>query len=953
MLIADFSNKYGGIDMLPNMQKRFAALVISLAVQVISLSGMAFAAAPPPSVTNLTPVTKGLRAPARIVFDGYSTSAGRAHNVYVSDARSGGVAQLNVYNNLVKTIATSGVPGGVAIGTAGTTSGKLLVSQGTYVSIVDPATGVEAGKLGSGVGQFEGADGIAVDAQGYIYVVDGKSATAKIRAFTANGADAGIAYAGGSFYLPTAIVYKKSTDQMVVVDALKGSVFFFSKSGTVLTEIKHIGALAGYNGIKFIAPVAVAFESIAGGQERMYVADAFQGCVRVIDPNVGTLVNGQFTGTQIATIGSYGINPGQLMSPSDVVFDQGRNRLFVTNRGAELVVYGIDGGTHRSEPGAPALSGDALATPVSVATIAASGTVGADDPILGAVSVTVTNVRTGISYSAPVASGAWSVNVALAAGDNILKAVAKYAGGSQDTKIDLTTVSYQPPLGVGVDPLPAFTKYIKLPVTGTADADATVSVCNTTIPQCWTADRDGTSFVAIVDLYDGANHLEVTATKADFTPVTVPADVELDRMGPAMEVSAVAGTSTAGKQLQNVTGTAVDAHLDVVTVNGQVAKLDSGTFSAPVVLSYGPNVITVVARDLAGNETVDQRTVYFDFDMARPVVTIASPVDGAHVKVASATISGTAVDALYLTVGGVPVSVDQSGNWTTDVTLISGMNTFNVQATSINGKVTTEKVTLFFDTVNPELAVTTPARDAATNLPNMTISGTIEAGANLAVETVAGGSINTLTVASGTFSFNIDFTAEGNYPIVLTADDGLGNVTKVIRTIVYDRTAPAVLTIDSKSYRQHIFGTVDPGKFTRVEIKDGANVTVSNNPVLDTVGGWDIVLENGTYDPNTYKVVATDVAGNARVVSPGYAGDGDLNRDCLVNIGDVLVALKTAVSHRDPSFADFSHGDVGPVTVSDTQPKPNGMIDMADVLLILDAAVGKPTVLNPITVCGN
>ena len=954
--------------MLPNMQKRFAALVISLAVQVISLSGIAFAVVPTPAVTSLAPVTNGLRAPARLAFDGYSTSTGRAHNFYVSDARAGGVAKMNVYNNLDKTIAASGVPAGVAIGTTGATNGKLLVSQGTYVSIIDPATGLETGKLGSGVGQFGNADGIAVDAQGYIYVVDARSSGAMVRAFAPDGTFAAVAYGGASFYLPTAIVYKKSTDQMVVVDSMKGSVFFFNKSGTALTEIKHIGALAGYNGIKFIVPVGVAFESVTGG-ERMYVADTFQDCIRVLDPNAGTLVSGQYTGQLLTTIGGYGSGSGKLMSPSDVVYDQGRKRLFVPNGRTGVAVYGIDGGTHIPEPGAPTLSGNILATAVPVQTVDVSGSVGPDDSILGAVKVWVVNEKTGASYNASVAGGVWSTTVTLAPvanETNNLVAHAKYTGGSKETIYSLGSVVYQPPLNLVVNPVPPdFTKYLKLSVTGSADADATVTVSNDTIPSVVTCDRDGVDWACVVDLYDGPNNIRVTATKSGFTSAVLPSDssyyiVTLDRMSPALEVSALVSGSTAGKQLQNIAGVVADNGVAQVTVTNKTTGLSygatvasGGVFDVPVVLASGGNVISVVATDQAGNETVDQRTVYFDFDAGRPVVTIASPADGARSKAATATISGTAVNALYLTVNGVPVNVDQSGNWTADVALGGGTNTVNVQATSINAKVTTEKVTIFGDGVNPELTVTTPARDVATNLPNMTISGTIEAGATLsAVSGNAAGNINALSVVNGVFSFNIDFTTEGNYPIVLTATDGLGNVSSVVRTIVYDRTAPALLTINDKSYRQHIFGTVDPGGFTKVEVKDGANNTVSNNPVLDAAGGWDIVLENGAYDPSTYRVVATDVAGNTKIVAPGYVGDGDINADCIVTIADALMALNIAVSYKDPSFAQFAHGDVGPVSEGATQPQPDGVIDNSDARLILDKAVGKTTILRP-TACGN
>src|SRR5512146_2198428 len=145
MQMANFSNKYGGIHMIPSIQRKIAALVISLAIQVISLTGMAYAAFAP-NVTNLSPVTSGVMTPQRMAVynpQGFPETA----TFYVADPRSGGVQVYNAYNALVKTIKTAAAPKAVAIGTAGTTSGKLIVSQGSIVSVYDPSTGAELFRL--------------------------------------------------------------------------------------------------------------------------------------------------------------------------------------------------------------------------------------------------------------------------------------------------------------------------------------------------------------------------------------------------------------------------------------------------------------------------------------------------------------------------------------------------------------------------------------------------------------------------------------------------------------------------------------------------------------------------------------------------------------------------------------------------------------------------------------
>jgi len=50
--------------------------------------------------------------------------------------------------------------------------GSLVVSQGNFAAIIDGSSGAEIRKLGSGVGQFQMANGIAILASGEIAVTD-------------------------------------------------------------------------------------------------------------------------------------------------------------------------------------------------------------------------------------------------------------------------------------------------------------------------------------------------------------------------------------------------------------------------------------------------------------------------------------------------------------------------------------------------------------------------------------------------------------------------------------------------------------------------------------------------------------------------------------------------------------------------------------------------------------
>jgi hypothetical protein len=89
------------------------------------------------------------------------------------------------------------------------------------------------------------------------------------------------------------------------------------------------------------------------------------------------------------------------------------------------------------------------------------------------------------------------------------------------------------------------------------------------------------------------------------------AEVEDRLAGPSVSITAPASGSTTDVAQTTVTGKATDnVGIASLTVNGVSATVaGDGTFSAPVALSVGDNVITVVAADKAGNTTQAQTTV--------------------------------------------------------------------------------------------------------------------------------------------------------------------------------------------------------------------------------------------------------------------------------------------------------------------------------------------------------
>jgi hypothetical protein len=116
-----------------------------------------------------------------------------------------------------------------------------------------------------------------------------------------------------------------------------------------------------------------------------------------------------------------------------------------------------------------------------------------------------------------------------------------------------------------------------------------------------------------------------------------------------------------------------------------------GAFSVEVTLVEGPNALTAVATNHAGDSPASNEVLVVR-DTTGPLVEW-TPADGDGFFEAEITVGGTAIDAhapVTLTVNGAPMPVGADGSWSTSMTLVEGANPISVVAVDALGNETSE-----------------------------------------------------------------------------------------------------------------------------------------------------------------------------------------------------------------------------------------------------------------------
>ncbi len=285
--------------------------------------------------------------------------------------------------------------------------------------------------------------------------------------------------------------------------------------------------------------------------------------------------------------------------------------------------------------------------------------------------------------------------------------------------------------------------------------------------------------------------------------------------------------------------------------NSAVAAAN-GSFSVPVVLAEGGNVIFVNATDRIGNLAVE--IVKILSDTLPPPLIVLTPANLSVSPTNLVRVSGLSEFGDFVTVNGYSVIVAPNGTWSVVLALPEGLNILEIAAADSVGNFNATGLVILVDSDAPQVVLSSPTY-SLTDRSQVVVSGTAT-DTKLVAVLVNGEPVS--FAANGSFSVTVTLP-EGIDPIVVVAVDAAQHVTTVRTEVRVDTTPPVVRVsmppdgLETNVSTVFVNGTVDDVK---------AMVLVNGQEVRpDATGHWQttVALLPGA---NTVTVSAVDAAGN-------------------------------------------------------------------------------------------
>jgi RHS repeat-associated protein len=215
-----------------------------------------------------------------------------------------------------------------------------------------------------------------------------------------------------------------------------------------------------------------------------------------------------------------------------------------------------------------------------------------------------------------------------------------------------------------------------------------------------------------VSLAEGSNSLTVVAEDRAGNQRQMTRTVVRDTTDPQVSITEPAAGTVVPAAAYTVRGTATDAHLDRVEVNGRRATLQGSDFHLEVALVEGANNVEAAAIDKLGRRSTASVTITRDSDA--PQVQIQVPAEGFATRAASIEVRGAYENEAGTTVkvNGL-VAVLTTGHFEAlAVPLVPGENRITARAVDAQGNEGVHTRTVWRDEIAPTFVRLEPAAGA-------------------------------------------------------------------------------------------------------------------------------------------------------------------------------------------------------------------------------------------------
>lgn len=185
-------------------------------------------------------------------------------------------------------------------------------------------------------------------------------------------------------------------------------------------------------------------------------------------------------------------------------------------------------------------------------------------------------------------------------------------GGTPASQQAAQTILF-PPL---LDPVPTATNSSFLKISGSGQPETTVSLyVNEAEGRKMSIAKDGTFSFASVRLAEGANTIsaKILDDKNNMSDLSNVVSIIMKKTPPSLDVTSPSDNQTISDD-NNIVNVSGKSDSDTtVTVNDRLVVVQSdGSFTYQYPLNQGENKLKIVATDVAGNQTIIDRTVKYE-----------------------------------------------------------------------------------------------------------------------------------------------------------------------------------------------------------------------------------------------------------------------------------------------------------------------------------------------------